>query len=239
MSIRVFRGVPTPFIALFFLFGFCGLQSMSVAQATTTYVPANQPTIQAAIDAATPGDVIVVAPGTYSETIDFRGKGITLRSSDGPLVTIIDGSGINGSVVQCVSGEGPDTILEGFTIMGGNADVGGGMLNVGSSPTVIGSIFIGNYAGDRGGGMYNREGNPTIIGSTFRQNTAVEMGGGMFNLRASPTITDSLFTENSANKGAGMRNYINSHPTVTDSVFSFNHAGEEDTVRSTPIRGMS
>ena len=226
MRIDSLRGVFTRFTTLFLLFVACGLQFVPAARGATTYVPADHPTIQAAIDAAVTGDIIVVAPGTYSETIDFLGKGITLRSSGGPLDTIIDGSG-NGSVVQCISGEGPDTILEGFTITGGNAVVGGGMLNIGTSPTVIDCIFTGNIAGDRGGGMYNREGNPTVIATVFEQNTAAEMGGGMFNLRASPTIRDCRFTQNSANKGAGMRNYINSHPTVTNSVFEYNQAGEE------------
>jgi hypothetical protein len=204
-----------------------GLYPVSIAQGGTINVPENQPTIQAAINAATTGDIIVVAPSTYFETIDFLGKGITLRSSGGPLVTIIDGQGVNGSVVQCVNGEGPDTVLEGFTITGGYADIGGGMLNIGSSPTIIDCIFTNNHAGDRGGGMYNREGNPAVRKSTFDGNTSVAMGGGMFNLQASPTVMECRFTQNSSNKGAGMRNYLNSHPTVTNSIFRYNHAGEE------------
>ena len=79
------------------------------------------------------GDEIIVAQGTYFETIDFLGKAITLRSADGPQLTIIDGSGA-GSVVQCVTGEGFDTVLDGFTITGGNANEGGGMLNINTSP---------------------------------------------------------------------------------------------------------
>jgi hypothetical protein len=173
------------------------------------------------------GDIIVVAPGTYFETIDFLGKSITLRSSGGPAATVIDGSGFNSSVVRCVNGEGASTVLEGFTVTGGDADIGGGMLNIGSSPTIIDCIFAANHAGDRGGGMYNRQGSPTIIGSTFEGNSAVEMGGGMFNLRASPTVTECLFTQNSSNKGGGMRNYLNSHPSVTNSTFAYNHAAEE------------
>ncbi len=61
--------------------------------------------IQTAIDNAVDTDEIVVAPGTYFETIDFLGKAITLRSSDGPDMTTIDGTGFH--VVQCVSFEGP------------------------------------------------------------------------------------------------------------------------------------
>ncbi len=43
--------------------------------------------IQTAIDAAMDTDDIVVAPGTYFEMINFLGKAIMLRSSDGPDVT--------------------------------------------------------------------------------------------------------------------------------------------------------
>jgi PKD repeat protein len=227
MRTNSLRGGFTHLAKLFLLVTACGLQFMSVAGGATIGVPADHSTIQAAIEAAVTGDIIVVAPGTYTETIDFLGKGITLRSSGAPLATIIDGSASGGPVVQCVSGEGPDTILEGFTITGGDAVVGGGMLNVGTSPTVINCIFTGNSAADRGGGMYNREGAPTVISTVFEQNTAVEMGGGMFNLRASPVVRECRFTQNNANKGAGMRNYINSHPTVTNSVFEYNQAGEE------------
>jgi len=55
-----------------------------IAQAATISVPTDQPTIQAAIDYELSGDVIEVAPGTYSESIDFLGKAITLRSVNGP-----------------------------------------------------------------------------------------------------------------------------------------------------------
>ncbi len=134
----------------------------STAQAETIYVDVNCPgpgsgserapycAIQTAIDNAVETDEIVVAPGTYFETINFLGKAITLRSSDGPV--IIDGTGFF-HVVKCVSGEGLDTILDGFTITGGNADgddypdyLGGGMVNDNSSPTVTNCTFSGNSA---------------------------------------------------------------------------------------------
>jgi PKD repeat protein len=201
--------------------------SLATAASAEINVPADHSTIQAAIDAAAPGDEIVVAAGTYSERIDFRGKAITVRSSAGPLLTIIDGANFSGSVVTAITGEGPATILEGFTITGGSALEGGGMRNVGTSPTVRDCIFSGNSATDRGGGMYNRAGSPTIIRTHFKLNSAAAMGGGVFNLEASPTIIESRFSQNTANKGGGMRNYLNSHPTLANCVFDDNHAGEE------------
>jgi hypothetical protein len=95
----------------------------------TLHVPGDHATIQAAIDASAAGDEVMVAPGIDSERIDFLGKGVAVRSSGGADATSIDGSGSVGSVVRCLSGEGPDTVLEGFTITGGSSVENGGMHN--------------------------------------------------------------------------------------------------------------
>lgn len=74
-------------------------------------------TIQAAIDAASGGDEVLVAPGTYVESIDFTGKAIKVQSADGAAVTIIDGD-LQYTGVGCTfqTGEGVTSILDGFTI---------------------------------------------------------------------------------------------------------------------------
>ena len=181
--------------------------------------------IQAAIDAAADGDEVVVAPCTYFETINFFGKAISLRSSDGPNVTIIDAQG-EGVVVTCTSGEGPDTILDGFTITGGAFS--GGMRNEGSSPTVINCTFKGN-TGFNGGGMRNGDSSPTVTNCTFDGNTAAS-GGGMYSAgNSSPTVTNCLFTGNMADPfsglGGGMANASGGHTTVTDCTFTGNTTG--------------
>jgi len=187
-------------------------------------------TIQAAINAAANGDEIEVAPGTYNEAINFKGKTIRLYSSGGPEVTTIDGTGAY-HVVQCVSGEGANTILEGFTITGGNANgagndrYGGGMFNNVSSPTVLNCVFTGNAA-TAGGGMDNENSSsPTITNCTFSNNTARFWGGGgMSNsVNSSPMVTNCTFSGNSADHGGGMNNYFSS-PMVTNCTFIGNSA---------------
>ncbi len=197
--------------------------------------------IQTAIDNAVNTDEIVVAPGTYFETIHFLGRAITLRSSDGADVTTIDGTG-NFHVVQCVNGEGPDTILDGFTITGGNANApccgnpdsfGGGMYNVASNPTVTNCTFSGNSAFLHGGGMYNigSGGGPTVTNCTFVGNSASN-GGGMYNLVSQATVTNCTFSGNTAvTDGGGMWNSSTSSPMVTNCILWNNGVPGKNVIR--------
>jgi hypothetical protein len=180
--------------------------------------------IQEAIDAAVNGNTIEVAPGTYNEAINFKGKAVRLYSSGGPEVTTIDGTGLNTSVVTCERSEGPDTVLEGFTITGGNAENGAGMFNNGSSPTVTNCTFSGNTGGvyGVGGGMCNNNSSPTVTNCMFNGNSAHQYGGGMCNNGSNPTVTKCTFTGNDSSRGGGMCNYNNSSPTVTNCTFTGN-----------------
>ncbi len=191
--------------------------------ADTINVPGDFLTIQEAIDAAVDGDEVEVHPGTYFETINFLGKAIRVYSTDGPDVTIIDAQQ-TGTVVTCV-GVGPETVLEGFTITGGNTiGVGGGM-RMSGIPTVTNCTFSGNTANGDGGGMFN-DGSPTVTNCTFSGNTSNGRGGGMYNGhddKSFPTVTNCTFTGNTADIGGGMYNYdVNS--TVTNCTFSGNVA---------------
>ena len=189
-------------------------------------VPGDQPTIQAGIDAAQNGDEVVVAPGTYNEAINFQGDAITLRSSGGPDVTIIDATGLSDRVVRCILGEGPDTVLQGFTLTGGDAGFGGGMWNVNSSPTIRGCRFVGNSA-IHAAGMYNDGSSPTVTNCTFSGNTALSDGGGMYNANNSnPVVTNCTFSGNTAASiGGGMYN-LSGSSTVTNCTFSGNSSAD-------------
>ena len=112
---------------LFFPALFCLL---IVTNAQIINVPADQPSIQAGINAATDGDTVLVADSTYYENINFKGKAITVASYfiiDGDTShisnTIINGSQPDhpdtASVVSMVSGEDTTSVLCGFTLTGG------------------------------------------------------------------------------------------------------------------------
>ncbi|MCU1367018.1 MAG: hypothetical protein JWN39_2657, partial [Ilumatobacteraceae bacterium] len=53
-------------------------------------VPADQPTIQKAVDAAAPGDLILIQPGTYKEAVNVETNDLTIRGID-RNTTILDG----------------------------------------------------------------------------------------------------------------------------------------------------
>ncbi|MBI1826344.1 MAG: right-handed parallel beta-helix repeat-containing protein [Planctomycetes bacterium] len=184
----------------------------------TLHVPGDYGLIQEAIAAAHGGDEIIVGPGMYNEAIDFLGKAITVRSSNGPSTTKIDATGLNRSVVTCRLGEGPATLLDGFTIKGGKANSGGGMYNDISSPTIRNCTFSQNVATNEGGGIYNNRGKPVITNCRFIHNSSW-IGGALENWYSNSTIVNCIFVRNDASSdGGGIDNY-NSNPTVTNCTF--------------------
>jgi parallel beta-helix repeat protein len=154
----------------------------SAAAQITILVPADQPTIQAGINAASNGDTVLVPPGTYNENIDFKGKGITVTSGaktySDAATTIINSVTSGPPVVNFSTNEPATAVLNGFTIQGGHALSGpsafsAGVLIVGSSPTVSNNIIQQNI----GCGVFAYNGgNPFIQGNDIRQNRSPQTG---------------------------------------------------------------
>lgn len=205
----------------------------SLSAQVTINVPADQPTIQAGIVVAVSGDTVLVSPGTYLENIDFLGKDIVVQSTDGPVVTMIDGSGTT-SCVTFKNAEGPGAALDGFTLTNGlgtlGAGDGGGVVvypNSGSikgaRPTIRNNIISGCSAA-YGGGIYSSKSAPTIVRNVIYGNTATGQGGGIAILNPSvgfaevPIVDHNTVFGNSAGNGAGIGVWTNATPVILNTI---------------------
>ncbi len=104
----------------------------SVIFAADITVPGDYATIQEAIDAANDMDTVIVTTGTYTENIQFKGKNITLRSTNPTQTSVVQSTVIDGNQQgSVVTFEGTETIatLTGFTVRSGFTLDGGGMAN--------------------------------------------------------------------------------------------------------------
>lgn len=213
-------------------------------QAVVITVPGDAPTIQAAIDAASDGDSVLVDTGTYAENISFEGKNIVvgslfLATGDEALIaeTIIDG-GAQGSVVEFLSGEDRSAVLAGFTVTNGDADYGGGIACGASAPTLSHLIVRDNHA-TGGGGIHCHNGAaPLIEHVTVSSNSTIGSGSGggiRCSGHASPELRDVRVEGNTALHGGGVYCYFYSHATLTDVVIVGNVA--DSTTPSSPSGG--
>lgn len=151
----------------FFVFHF-SFFTFHLIEAQIIHVPADYPTIQQGIDAANPGDTVLVSDGLYYEQLSFLGKKPLMVASHYHMDadtnhinnTILDGSQIadidNASVVVFKSGEDTTSILCGFTIRNGkgtwdvmnNNRCGGGIYISGSGAKIIHNKITSNTVDD-------------------------------------------------------------------------------------------
>lgn len=80
----------------------------------TIRVPADQPSIQKAVDAASVGDTVLIAPGTYREAVEVDTDGITIRGANRNTV-ILDGGDQLG---DGISVDANDVAVENLTVRG-------------------------------------------------------------------------------------------------------------------------
>jgi predicted outer membrane repeat protein len=214
--------------------------------------------LQDGLSVAASGDEVWVAEGVYKPT-DAAGRTAAFTLTDGVRLyggfeggevwrhqrdwaanpTVLNGDiGTTGNDsdnvyhVISVTNVTSSTVLDGFTVIGGNADgggansSGGGMFNDGGSPTLLNVTFSGNFADAAGGGMYNSNSSaPTLVNVAFSGNSAGSDGGGMFNTgNSNPTLLNVTFSSNSAgNRGGGVYN-DSSSPTLHNSILWGNTA---------------
>jgi hypothetical protein len=127
------------------------------AAAAVHQVPTGFATLTEAIAAASPGDTLVVAAGTYSpsangetfpllvttDTLTILGAGMGL--------SVVDAEGVSRVFLWDAASGGR---VSGFTIQGGVADFGGGMRIQNGDPEIDRNLFTGNGASLRGSGIH-------------------------------------------------------------------------------------
>jgi len=187
-------------------------------------VPEDQPTIQAAIDAALPGETVVVAPGFWDERIHIRDKAITLRGVSGAERTTLSGTGSAGPVITVEGALARGTRIEGLTVSGGYGEHGHGILvrgadlalresrlernassgvfNDGGEVTLFGCTLDSNTSPVAGGGVRAMGGDTTLVNCTISRNAAGTFGGGLFAEGGRLQVIDSRITANRTTSGA-------------------------------------
>jgi hypothetical protein len=153
--------------------------------------------VQAAIDLAQDGDTVAVAAGEYPEDIDFHGKAIIVVGS-GPS-SVLRGSG-GGPVVTFDEGETAASVLDSFTITGGHAARGGGILISGASPTILRNIVRDNRASAQGSGVYVEASTAELRNNLIVYNgTSLGDPHGVEIVSASPSIINNTIAKTDSN----------------------------------------
>lgn len=204
--------------------------------ATTLLVPAQYPSIQSAINAASSGDTILVSPGIYYENINFRGKGITvaslfLTSNDTSFIdaTVINGSQpVNADTASCVIIRGNDltsstdtsALLAGFRITGGTGTRWEDEHNAGSWYREGGGILI-QYSSPRIRFCH------ICFNKATNKLNCVSAGGGAIRCGdGNPLITNNIIDHNEGRYGGGLV-FNFSGGVLKNNVISNNSGGQD------------
>ncbi|MBR4170230.1 MAG: C10 family peptidase [Kiritimatiellae bacterium] len=182
--------------------------------------------IQAAVDASSADDIVVVADGRY-EPISTANKAITIQSLNGPETTFIDGSlqWARGVTNRCAMLVGiktneTDTVLVGFTLVNGmppNTNDTSYVLSSGGGSlggTLRDCVLTNNVAKNGGGACRS------ILENCMVSGNVAKFGGGTYH----GSLADCTVAENSStSSGGGI--YALSDTVVTNCTISGNWGG--------------
>ena len=221
------------------------------ASAKTIPVPGDhQRSIQDGLDLAEPGDIVLVADGTYHENIIWPAvDGIWLWHKGDPSKCTIDGMRA-GSVIEMTmdplaTGDSLTkvTVLDGFTLTNGkgtvcsyseessvSASCGGGLLVQRCSPTIR-NLRIRDNEADLGGGIFLGYSSATIKNNEIAADrldlttgNEARKGGGLYLFESSPAVVNNTIVHNKAllEGGGGGLFAENSGASVVNSIIYYN-----------------
>lgn len=195
----------------------------------TIRVPADQPTIAAAIAAASDGFTVLLAPGVYSGSgnrdLDFAGKRLMLRGADDPSTVIVDCEG-QARFLAFESGEDERSGFRGLTVRNCSVDFRGAVYLRSTSPTIEGNIFESTMVTD-GASIFGFNGSPVIQRNVFKNTRCDDQfisGVVCFVNNASPYIANNLFVGNQC-RSVSMTLADSASPVVVNNTFVANRAG--------------
>ena len=181
--------------------------------ADTINVPADHATIQAAVDASSNGDVVLVSPGIYTgdgeRVVEVLSRSLTIRATGGYAMTIIDGEDVRGCIRINNSAE---LTLDGFTIQNGFANTSpyanGGAMWLASGDAVIKNCAIVNNASGTvfpgGGAIAGIQCIASFTNCLIAHNTTAGIfGGAAAFASAFPIFTDCIIRNNESQSNYG------------------------------------
>jgi hypothetical protein len=203
------------------------------AFAADLHVPADHATIQAAVDAAQPGDRILVAGGVYTESVSLLGKSVEIAPASVDAPVVLRGP-VNQRALVFASGEQASCVVRGLQLQGAlpSGAFGGGIRVQGSSPTImactIDGIIWNASLGNWGGAVDIVSGSPVFTGCIFQHNRVIQADGGAVVVQGgNPTFTGCTFRSNGPSQGADLFivSVSSASATITNSRFEGTSGG--------------
>ena len=200
--------------------------------------------LQDALSAALPGDIILVAQGTYKPDADTLNPAGTANRH--ATFKILTGVSIYGGFPPNGCNSWNDRDPNAYpTVLSGDIGVAGDLTdncyhvvtgsNMGTTAVLDGFTITAGYAWSTasqpsstrmGGGMYNDSSTCTVLNCIFIANSSEMNGAAMYNLDGGPTVKNCIFRDNLSDWYGGAINNTRSSATIANCIFAGNSSAQ-------------
>lgn len=189
----------------------------------TIRVPAQAPSISAAVKLARPGDLVLIAPGTYHESVNINTPKITLRGESRDKV-VIDGQLRQANAIVVTA---PGVAVENLTVTNNTQN---GILVTGSAKAAAGA------PGQHGG--YDTAGEPVSFLKSFLISYVTASNNGLYGLyvfSAQDGVVENSYASGGADSGIYVGQCKPCNVLVRNNIAELNAVGFEGTNASQDI----